>query len=691
MAGLFIHDLALVLGVAAVTAVVFRRLSQPSVLGYLAAGLFIGPYIPVPLFADVERVQALSELGVILVMFSVGLEFRFARLLRVLPTAGFAGLIQMATMFWIGVGIGQLLGWSTVEAIFLGSSVAISSTMVVSKVFDEAKVQPDLRELVFGVLVLQDVVAIVLIAVMTAIAQGSGVTGKAVLFVVARLAIVLLVIVVVGLLVVPRFVRYVSKLGSAETRVVVATGICFTFALIAEELGYSVALGAFIAGMLVAESGRAHDVEHDVVPLRDVFGAVFFVSVGMTVDPRLVLDNLPAALLVTVGVVLGQLGSVSVGAILSGIGLRRALYAGLSLGQIGEFAFIIAGIGVGAQVVRPELQPVLVTVAVITAFTTPLAVRRAPSIVRWVDHRVPDRLQSWLLLYAAWFERLRTAQPLAPRTGLRRTLVAIALDGLGVVLVVSVWRLGGTATRAWLSARMGISETAATLSLAIAALFVALPLFVGLVRSTRRASRATARLVLGEAAGGPAGDVWKSALSLLAVLSVGVPAAALLRPVSSYPVTLAIVLAVAALSLLALWRGTVALDLEVRSSVEAMVQVVGQTARAVVAEPESVDRAPAPVPSVSELLPPHEILEVAPGAPLAGRTLAELDLRVRTGATVLAIHRAGQPAIVPTGSVTVQAGDRLVVVGGLEALTALRRMLAAAGGPPGAADQTSSP
>ncbi len=672
----FVHDLALVLGVAAVTALILRRLAQPAVLGYLAAGLVVGPYLPVPLFADVTRVKALSELGVILVMFSVGIEFRFAKLLRVLPTAGFAGLIQMSALFWIGQGIGRALGWSTVESIFLGASVAISSTMVVSRVFDEADVRAELRELVFGVLVLQDVVAIVLIAVMTAIAKGAGVSGREVVRVVATLGAELVAMVGLGLLVVPRLVRTVARIGTAETRVVVSTGICFTFALLAEELGYSVALGAFVAGMLVAESGRAHDVEPDIVPLRDVFGAVFFVSVGMTVDPRMVWSELPAALLVFVGVVGGQLVSVTAGAVLSGIPLRRAVYAGLSLGQIGEFAFILAAIGVTAGVLRPEAEPILVTVAVLTAFTTPLALRRAPDIVGWLDRRVPARLQSGLLVYAAWFERLRQASPAGARDGLRATMSALALDALGVVLVLTAWRLSEDAAVAGLGARLGLGPIEATLIVASVALLLTLPPLVQLVRNTRRLARTSASLVLGREASGPAGDVWRAALSLLAVLSVGVPAAALLRPVSSYPIALAVVLAVAAGVVTVLWRRASALDQEVRSSLGAALEVLGQTARAVVEDGTGPHPGHPPGPA-AELLPPHHVYDLpAEATALVGRSLAQLDLRVRTGATVLAIQRAGQAALVPTGSEVLRAGDRLVVVGSQAALSAVEALLA---------------
>ncbi|MCA9550913.1 MAG: cation:proton antiporter [Myxococcales bacterium] len=584
--GHFIHDLALVLGVAAVTGVLSRRLRQPSVLGYLAAGLIVGPHTPVPLFADPGRVHVMSEFGVILVMFGVGLELRLKTLVKVIPTVGLVGLIQLSALFWVGVSLGRLFGWGTVEALFLGASLAISSTMVVSKVFQEAKPQADLRSFVLGILILQDLAAIVLIAVMTAVARGTGLSGQAIGFTVLRLAAVLAGMVGVGWLVVPGFVRRVVRMKSPETRVVVAVGICFVFALAAEELGYSVALGAFLAGLLVAESGRAHDVEHDLVPLKDVFGAVFFVSVGMTVDPAQVWANLGPSLLVFLAVVLTQFVAVSLGGVLSGAGLRRSLHAGLALGQIGEFAFIIAGVGAAAGVVQPSLQPILVTVAVLTTFTTPVMVRHAPTIVSRVDHLLPSRLQSWLVLYEALFERLRN-RPAGRRGLLRGAAGALALDTAGLVALLVGWRLLGPKVDGYLHAAWGWSEPAAAALTTAVPLLLGLPLVVGVVRSAQRLSLVTTELLFGDARGPWAvagARAWKIALATLTVLSLGVPGAALVRPVLPFPFVLGAVAAAAALPDLAHCADLSALAAEVDAPDDPATQASLQDFHAALAE-----------------------------------------------------------------------------------------------------------
>ena len=296
--GNFVVDLAIVLSVAGVTSVLARLLGQPSILGYLLAGFIVGPYIPIPVFADPQRVQELAEFGVLLVMFAIGLEFRISKLMSVLPLSGLTGLIQVSFLVWCGFSVGHLIGWNTVQSVFLGASIAISSTMIVSKVFEDHPPAPQVRQYVLGVLVVQDVLAIVLIAATTAIAAGGGLAPMQLVTTIGGLAAVLFGMLVGGMLVVPRLMRAVVRLRSPEISAVVSVGLCFGLAELAATFGYSVALGAFIAGMLVAESGQGVTVEHLIRPLRDVFAAVFFVSVGMTVDPFQAFDSIGVTLLV---------------------------------------------------------------------------------------------------------------------------------------------------------------------------------------------------------------------------------------------------------------------------------------------------------------------------------------------------------------------------------------------------------
>jgi CPA2 family monovalent cation:H+ antiporter-2 len=691
--GSFVNDLATVLGVAAVTFVVFRKLGQPAVLGYLLAGLIVGPYIPFPLFADPHRIHALSEFGVVLVMFAIGIEFRIARLLRVLPVSGATASMQIGVLFWLGFVAGSWLGWTTVQSLFLGASVCISSTMIVSAVFEERAVSPDVREMALGILVLQDVAAIALIATMTVVANGGGLSAADLAVTLGRLALVLVSLLTAGLFVVPRATQALVKLDSSEALVVGASGLCFAMAALATWLGYSVALGAFIAGILVAESGHGEEVEHAITPLKSFFSAVFFVSIGMTVDPRLALSHAGAALLVSALVIAGQLVSVTLGGLLSGNGLRRSLGAGLALGQIGEFAFIIVGIAEAAGQAPEALSPIVVTVAVLTAFTTPIAIGLAPRLVHAIDHILPARLQNLLVVYEGWFARIGAArareQGPSPSKQAGR---AIVLDGLLLLGLLGAWRFKGHAgarlfERLTLDWGVAVSHQAADYAVSALALLVTLPLFYHLLRSTDQLARVAAR----QAFEAPADadddpdptllvDRRESERLLLAafrttvLLGVGLPAAALSRSLLGTPYLALGVFVLTLPLVLRSWFAAGRLDTTIRSATEAALDILARQRAA-----ESLAPVPPGVPArTSQLLPGSENLHrchLQEGMPAVGQTLAKLDLRARTGAAVLAVHRPGHDVLIPSGSEPLLADDVLVLAGSPESLEAARSLL----------------
>jgi CPA2 family monovalent cation:H+ antiporter-2 len=323
----------MVLGVAGLTGLLLRKLKQPSILGYLVAGLIVGPYLPVPLFADPERVHSLSEFGVILVMFTVGLEFRLKKFVSVLPVSGVTGLVEMGAMLASGYLLGQALGWYDVRALFLGACICISSTMAVSKILEQRPIPPESKQVVFGILVLQDVAAIALIAVMTAVSKGNKASLPEILGILGKLSAMLFAIVAAGMFFVPRLVRVLERTKSREVLVVGAVGICFSFAVLAQAVGYSTALGAFIGGVLVAESGLGHQIEMKTASLRDVFVAIFFVSIGMSVDPLVAWKTLPTSLLVLGVVVVTQFVSVSLAGIATGMGVGKSVTAGSPSGK----------------------------------------------------------------------------------------------------------------------------------------------------------------------------------------------------------------------------------------------------------------------------------------------------------------------------------------------------------------------
>ncbi|MBX3250010.1 MAG: cation:proton antiporter [Myxococcales bacterium] len=674
----------MVLGVGAVTGLLAVRLKQPSILGYLLAGLLVGPYLSIPIFADPHRVETMSEFGVVLVMFTVGLELRLHRFLGVLPTAGATALVEVTTMLGLGYALGRFVGWAPVPSLFLGAGLCISSTMVVSRVFEEKGASRDLRDHVLGVLVVQDVLAITLAAVLTAVAAGGGLEASELARTLGKLGAVLVALVAGGLLIVPRVVRHVAQLGRPEALVVLVCGICFGLALLATYLGYSVALGAFLAGLLVAESGRAHDVEHLVAPLRDVFAAIFFVSIGMSVDPRLALEHLDLSLVATGVVIAGQLVVVGLAGMLSGNGLRRSLSSGLALGQIGEFAFILAAIGVSAGVVGPELQPVLVTVAVLTAFTTPIALGSADRLVCWVEHHLPDRLRTLLSLYEAWFQRLRRAPGgTAPRQRLRRALIATAIDGALLVTVVAVVSVRIAPFSARLRETLGVEPPWDRRVILLGAAAAIVPIALHLVLTSRNFGAVVAELATGEQSDGVRRLVQVSA-QLLVLLGIGAPVAAAISPFVGATFPLPILIGLAAVGLLFLWRRAGELEQDVRSGAERVLALVArQAAEESAAGSRRADESRTSIVDGMLGLDSMSGVTLAKGSFAVGQTLADLDLRARTGASVVAIlDHDGTRKVAPTGREVLDAGDTLVLAGADDSVAAAQRLLLEGDVPP---------
>lgn len=649
----FVQDLALVAGVAGVTGYLSRLLRQPSILGYLLAGLIVGPYLPVPLFADPARVHSLSEFGVVLVMFAVGLEFRIQKFLEVLPISGLTALIEITALAVSGYFLGRAFGWTELASIFLGACLCISSTMAVSKIFEQQPVTEDSRRTVFGVLVLQDVAAIALIAVTTALAEGANASFEQVLGILGKLLAVLLFIVGVGMFGIPRVVRGLVALGSRETLVVGAVGLCFAFAVFAEQLGYSAALGAFLAGILVAESGEGHKVDRAMASLRDVFAAVFFVSIGMSVDPLLAWKYLDTSLIVLCVVILAQFVSVSLGGLLSGGGLRRSGYAGLALGQIGEFAFIISAIGVAARVVGPELQPVLVTVAVLSTFTTALLLRHSDAVIGRMDRLLPSRLHRLLAVYESWLEDIRVKKDQG-RHPLARVIRAIVFDLLLMVVMVFAFRAWEPEIHAFFVDTLSLPAEH-SYSLATFALGMALvPLIITLIWGARRVAQVLVTRVFDEEPSS-ARRFLQGVLLSCALAVVGIPVAALLGPVMGAELVWPSLLIAVALAALLVWRQAGVLDDELQSGGAVMLRAIAEQG---LPDAEHESHNP-PLAGLTNLLE----VTLAESDYAVGRTLAELQLRSLTGASVVALSGPRHSVHLPTGMEALEQQDKLFVAG----------------------------
>ena len=678
----FLRSLTIVLAVAAITTVLFQRLRQPVVLGYLIAGLIVGPHVPIPVVADPATVQTLSELGVILLMFSLGLEFHLAKLIRVGPTAGVTAVVQSSLAAWLGFLAGQLFGWTVLESVFAGAIVAMSSTTIIAKVFDEQRVGGRLRELVVGVLLVEDLMAVVFMAVLTAVATGAGLSARELAVTVGRLVLFLVALLVAGMLIVPRFIRFVMRIGRAETTLVASIGICFVTAYVALAAGYSVALGAFLAGSLVAESGHNEAIERLVQPVRDMFAAIFFVSVGMLIEPRLVAEHWRAVVAFTAIVLIGKSLGVTVGAFFAGAGTRTSLQAGMSLSQIGEFSFIIASLGVALGATRDFLYPVTVAVSAITTLTTPWLIRASGPVAAYVDRKLPRPLQTFAALYGSWLDRLKAASTARPADAgmgrsIRRLIGLLMLDvfvlsGLIIVVAMQFYALAVA-----LASSVGVSATIARALIVAATVAAALPLVLGIGRIARSLGGTLSEAALPRASG--KADLDAAPRRTLGItLQLGVALAAgivvvtltqLFLPTYSGP--LALLLVVAGFGV-GIWRSVRDLEGHVRAGAQAVVAALGRYARKG-SEPDDTALA-----DVNQLLPglgAPVALRIEERSPAVGRSLAELNLRGRSGATILAISRNNESIVVPQAEERLEAGDVVALAGSRDAIESAKELL----------------
>jgi CPA2 family monovalent cation:H+ antiporter-2 len=674
----FLQNLAVVLCVAAVATVVFRRLRQPVVFGYLLAGLIIGPHIPIPLVADPQTVRALSELGVILLMFSLGLEFSIRKLVQVSQQAGAVALFECTVMVSVGYLVGQMLGFTRMESIFAGAIVGISSTTIIVKAFQEQKVKGRVTELVFGILIVEDLIAIFLLTILTTIARSGAITASDLALTAVRLGMFLAGLIGFGILVVPRAIRAVQRLGQPETTLVASIGICFAAALLALSFGYSVALGAFIAGSLVAESGHELEIEQLVRPVRDMFAAIFFVSVGMMIDPSALTEHWVAVLSLTIAVIVGKVLAVTIGAFLAGHGRRTAMKAGMSLAQIGEFSFIIASVGVAAGVISGWLYPVAIAVSAITTLTTPLLIKLSNRAAASIDRWLPAPIQTVAALYGSWIERVRSV-PRAPteRSATNRIIRIILVDAALIIALVIGVDLEIERFSALVGGISGLSPERMRFVVVLASGLVAVPLIYGLITSAKALGNNLARRAFADAQKGrvdPA-DAPRRALVILiqlaVVLAVGIPVVAITQPFLP-PHQGAFVLTVLTLILLvALWRNAENLQGHARAGAQIIASALAQQMASTdggTDEAKLLEDVNAVLPGLGEPV----AIRVIPASVAVGKSLAQLNLRGATGATVLAIRRGAQQIPTPLGREVIQDGDVVAVAGTHDALAVAR-------------------
>jgi CPA2 family monovalent cation:H+ antiporter-2 len=627
-----------------------------------------------PVYANGDTIHTLSELGVILLMFSLGLEFSLRKFLQVGVTAGLTALIETSVLIWLGFMVARAFGWTAREALFTGAMLAISSTTIIAKAFHEQAVTKRLKQLVISVLIVEDLIAIVLMSGLTAMGESETLSLLTVGKSSARLLAFLGGTLFLGLLLIPRAIRAIVALNRPETTLVGSVGICFALALLANKFGYSVALGAFLAGSLIAESGQARKIEPLVEPVRDVFAAIFFVSVGMLIDPHVLVERWQAIVVLTLVVIFGKVVGVSIGAFFTGAGVRLSVRAGMSLAQIGEFSFIIAGLGQTLGATRDFLYPTIVAVSAITTLTTPFFIKRSEAVASWVDRRLPNNLETFAVLYTGWVERMRGA-PARGHTeaSTRRYARLLAAD-----LIMLAALIIGTArfTRSISSVieqAVGLRPERARMLVIGMVIAAGVPLCLGIVSVVRHLATNLTDAALPRMTQRPElGAAGRRALKITLVIAVlvltGVPLLAVTQPFLS-GASGAFVLAVAVGAFaLALIKQTQTLEGEVRAGSQLLVAALQNPEEHATPATGEVDH------FLAELGAPRPV-KLSAGCAAVGQTLVGLDVRGSTGATVLAIAREPEGAMIPTGREVLREDDTLVLAGTHEAIAQAHRLL----------------
>lgn len=670
--------IAIVCSVAAITTVLCQRIRIPVIFGYLLAGMIVGPYVAVPVNADTATVSSLAEVGVVLLMFSIGLEFSLRKILRLAPVSGLVALLETTAMFGLGVAAAELLGWTPKEAVFTGAIVAISSTTIIARAFKEQPVAATVRDTVFGVLVFEDLIAILLLAALSALGRGDALSAREIGGTVLQLATFLAALIGVGLLIVPRFIRSVARLRRDETTIVTTVGLAFGAALLAVAFGYSVALGAFIMGALVAESGARHMIETLLAPLRDFFAAVFFVAVGSSINPALAAANWGAVLLFVGIVLVGKIVAVSTAVFLTGRDVRTSVAASMSLAQIGEFSFIIAGVGAASGAVGEQLLAVAVTVSAVTTLMTPVLIGASARVAARIDRSLPAPLQTFVALYGSWFEAMRHGETTHTRSRTRQLVGFIIVDiaVLMAIVVATAVELprGATLLSQWL----GASQSRAQLLVLMFAALASAPLLLGLFRSAgalgdQLAERALPTPKRGADFGFAPRRALRASLQGGILLLAGAPVVAVAQPfLPPLRGTAALILLVAVIAAL-VWRSAANLQGHAEAGAQLLVSALRHQM-----EETGTYVVPQPIPHADELLPgmgtPVGVV-ITNAHAAAGQTLRDLNVRARTGAGVLAITRGEERILIPRGRDQILAGDVLALAGTRDAVNAAITLL----------------
>lgn len=655
----FLQDLAVVIALAGAAALVCQWLKQPRVIGYILAGIFIGlPTNLTPVLTNQASIHTLAELGLIFLLFSIGLDFNLRKLRDVgLPALGIA-VADVAVMLWLGFMIGRALGWNLVESLFLGAIICDSSTAIVAKMLGEMDQKREAyAKLILGSTIVEDLLAVVLIALLTGIGISGNLQASMVFTRIGGLAVFLVVLIVGGLLFVPRLLNIVGRSRSDELLTVTVTGLCFAVVLLGIMLDFSLALSAFVIGAIMAESRQHVRIEMLTDPLRDVFGAVFFVAVGLMVNLQIIFAHLGALLLLTGVVILAKFTTCTLGAFVAGNDRETAVRVGCGMAQVNEFALIIATLGVTLNVTREVVYPLAVAVAVLTTFINPYILRNADIIVRGLDAILPRSVRAGLSNYTQWASRFEPrGAPDAVRKAVKRCLMIILINvgWIAAIFIVTAYlakrfpyvlagvpaALGGPNAILWFGAALAIVP----ILVATLRKLQALGMILAEVKfpQNARGGRVSIPRVLTELAVLLTGSV----LLLIFILMLS---SAILPP---WPVLLLLMLIIALITSL-LWTFNI------------RIYAKAQTALREVFAGAHDWFSLHPIGAMPYFFRDARLgtVIVLRESRVVGQIVRELNLRVHTGATIIGIERQGVMIINPETDETFQPGDRVMLLG----------------------------
>ena len=659
-----VRDLAIILVSAGVFTIISKALKQPLILGYIIAGFLIGPHISwFPGIQSEETVHQWSEIGIIFLMFGLGLEFSFKKLLKVGSSALVTAGSKFLGVFVLGYVTGQAMGWTAMESIFLGGLLSMSSTMVVLKSYDDMglKGRP-WAGMVFGTLVVEDLIAILLMVLLSTMAVSNQFAGGEMLFNLGKLAFFLILWFLVGIYVIPSVLKRARRFLNDEILLIVSIGLCFGMVALAVAVGFSSALGAFVMGSILAETIESEHIERLVAPIKDLFGAIFFVSVGMMVAPAVIGEYWLTILIITLLVMLTHILFAGAGILMTGGGLRNAVHTGFSLAQLGEFGFIIAGVGVTLGVMRDFIYPVIIAVSVITTFTTPYMIKLAEPAYGGLLKVLPER---WIARIDAPEQKSRASavEQSEWKKLLQAYFTRIVLYGVILVAIM----IGSKQFLEPLASKLfpDWSPFIHNLTVVAVTLVAMAPFLYGMAISSGSINAHAAKLLTEKNA-----NKWP--LAGLVLTRTFLAISMILSVIASH-------FHLAGWAVVLIFLGGLIFVIASRSTMH-RYSALEQRFLSNLNEKEEAERKRHPITnSVRNKMAGYdvhlELLEVSPDSIFIGQQLKDIPFRAETGANLIKIQRGSQSITIPSGDIRIFPYDKLLAVGSSTQIDALRAML----------------